>query len=180
MKQSAVFAILTLVFSGCSKQEFQTFAEVEIPIFRNHVYKNDSVATQPGARIVTPSSNTIIISVKPREGRWNTSKPIDQHMKSDFVGSMGRREVKKAECRVLRRNGIEGYACAVWAKPTSGSEIKTSLDHIIIANYGIRLPQWDVDIHAILFKGDPEEDLQTIETLTSQIIDRVLAAKEQG
>lgn len=175
MKQSVIFAFLALVISGCSKEpEFQTFAEVEIPIFRNHVYKKDSVATQPGARIVTPSSNTIIISVKPKGRLWDNSKSIDQHMKSDFIGSMGRREVKKAQCRVLKRNRIEGYACAVWAKPASGSEIKTSLNHMIVANYGIRLPQWDVDIHALLFKGDPDEDLQTIETLTSRIIERVL------
>ncbi|MEM7144148.1 MAG: hypothetical protein AAF591_03370 [Verrucomicrobiota bacterium] len=180
MKQSTVLPILlALALPGCGRQEFQSFADVELPVFKNHAYKNDSVATQPGARIVTPSSNTIIVSVKPSQGRWSASKSIDQHMKSDFIGSMTRRELMKATCRVLQRNGLEGYACAVWAKPAPDSEIKTSLDHMIVANYGIRLPQWDVDIHAILSKGRPEDDLQTIERLTSLIIDRATSSPER-
>lgn len=153
-----------------TQQAFQMHEGVKMPTYTNHKYKNGSVAAQPGVRIYTPSGNTIIVSIHNPDGKHILKKDPAKEMNGWVSSCLKAYTAESIEATTYNRGNAVVFSYNLWRKPNNESEIKSELQEIISVNWKAFYSTKVVDVHSLLTKGDIKSDLETIQNLTSSIL----------
>ncbi len=164
------FAAIASAFLILNKQKSQSFEGVTLPIYKDHVYKEGSVAAQPGVRVQTPSGNTIIVTIRdPSAVKRIHDDPVKE-MNSRVAASIGAYTAEKIDANVYFSGKAEVTFYNTWRKSDKGGEIRTDLPQILSANWNIYYPTKVIQIESLLFKGDMNRDFATIKDLVTDIL----------